>query len=198
MNELWMTVVAIALVGAGVMAELNLIRIFVDEWLKGRREDPRRSLRKAPQSGTVAPEALGPKLTRLAMSAALLPAAAAVAQGTESALSVQSASEAPVTRLSLGELRLSFTLQPQRDGVPPPSAQETQALTIATNRPSFNDTAGIIPIGHFQLETGYTFAFRNRDDVETLTHSAPELLGRIPLLEDRLELQLGASGYVWS
>ncbi len=55
-----------------------------------------------------------------------------------------------------------------------------------------------MPIGHFQLETGYTFTYRNRDDVETQTHNGPEILGRIPLLEDRLELQIGTSGYVWS
>ena len=36
-------------------------------------------------------------------------------------------------------------------------------------------------IGHFQLETGYTFTFRNRDGIETQTHNAPEILARIPL-----------------
>jgi hypothetical protein len=85
--------------------------------------------------------------------------------------------------------------QPADAGRP---STETQPLTISTNRPSFNDTAGIVPIGHLQLETGYTFTFRNREGIESQTHNAPEILARIPFLEDRLELQLGTSGYVWS
>ncbi len=79
-----------------------------------------------------------------------------------------------------------------------PKPKEEQPLTISTNRPSFNDTTGIVPIGHFQLETGYTFTHRNRDSVETQTHNAPEILFRIPLIDDRLALQVGTSGYVFS
>jgi hypothetical protein len=97
----------------------------------------------------------------------------------------------------LAEPRMSLVMQPQ-----PPAEERKEAtqppLTISTSRPTFDDTAGIVPIGHFQLETGYTFTFRNRDNVETQTHNAPEILARLPLLDDRLEFQLGTSGYVWS
>jgi hypothetical protein len=85
-----------------------------------------------------------------------------------------------------------------RHGHSTPTLPAGGPLTISTNRPSFTDTAGIVPIGHFQLETGYTFTYRDRDGVETQTHNAPELLARVPVLEDRLELQFGTYGYVWS
>jgi hypothetical protein len=71
-------------------------------------------------------------------------------------------------------------------------------LVISTDRPSFSDATGFVPVGHFQLETGYTFTFRNRDGVETQRHNGPEILGRVGVLEDRLELRLITAGYVWS
>lgn len=94
--------------------------------------------------------------------------------------------------------RQSLSQEPLSSSEPSSITPVEQPLTISTNRPSFNDTTSIVPIGHFQLETGYTFTFRDRDDVETQTHNAPELFARIPLLEDRLELQFGTSGYIWS
>jgi Putative MetA-pathway of phenol degradation len=96
----------------------------------------------------------------------------------------------------VGDARLA--LQPAQGASDQPKPAESQPLTISTNRPSFDDTAGIVPIGHFQLETGFTFTFRNRKGVETQTWNAPEVLFRIPFIENRLELQLGTSGYVWS
>jgi hypothetical protein len=88
---------------------------------------------------------------------------------------------------------LSFSVEP---GDPP--ASETKPLTIATDRPGFGDSTSIAPLRHLQLETGYTFTFRSRDGVETQTHNGPEALARIGLMDDRLELRLGTSGYVWS
>lgn len=198
MNESWMTVLCVALVTAGVLAELNLLRIFVGDWVRGRREGRRPSSREVRRTGGTSNTERTPMVPPLALCVLLLPGATAVAQDSGDAGSAQAAGDAAPVRLSLAEARLSFTLQPQASDAPPAPALDSQELTISTNRPSFNDTAGIVPIGHFQLETGYTFTFRDRDEVETQTHNGPELLGRIPLLEDRLELQLGTSGYVWS
>jgi hypothetical protein len=101
--------------------------------------------------------------------------------------------------LSMTPAALSFALQSSQPAAQEPKPAPAEIpLTISTNRPSFDDTAGIVQIGHFQLEMGYTFTFRNRDDIETQTHNGPEILFRIPFVEDRLELQLGTSGYVYS
>ena len=70
-------------------------------------------------------------------------------------------------------------------------------LVISTDRPSFDDTAGIVPKGHLQLETGYTFTLNNHG-ADTQTNNAPEILARYTLVEDRFELRLSTSGYVWS
>jgi len=96
---------------------------------------------------------------------------------------------------------VSFAAQPTPETSPTPGPSpsgETKPLTISTNRPSFDDTTGFVPIGHVQLETGYTFTFRHRDGVETQTHDGPEALLRVALMDDRLELQLGWTGYVYS
>jgi len=199
MNGTWTTVLAVVLVTAGVLAELNLLRIFIGDWRKGRREERERDFRAVALAKTRPAAPRG--LTRMRCTACVLalPAATAWAQDARSILSPFTEGVTPSdTRLSLSEPRLSFSLQAQPADMPSAPSAATQPLTISTNRPSFNDTTGIVPIGHFQLETGYTFTFRNRDGVESQTHNSPELLGRIPLLEDRLELQLGTSGYVWS
>lgn len=71
-------------------------------------------------------------------------------------------------------------------------------LAISTDRPSFCDTSGIVPKGHFQLETGYTFTLRDRGGTNSQTSNAPEILARSTIIEDRLELRLSTSGYVWN
>ena len=78
------------------------------------------------------------------------------------------------------------------------NAIENKPLVISTDRPSFCDTAGIVPKGHFQLETGYTFTLRDRDGVNSQTSNAPEMLARYTIIEDRLEFRLSTSGYVWN
>ncbi|MGH7244589.1 MAG: transporter [Phycisphaerales bacterium] len=78
------------------------------------------------------------------------------------------------------------------------STAEVKPLVISTDRPSFCDTTGIVPNGHFQLETGYTFTLNNHSGVNTQTQNAPEILARYTLIDDRLELRLSTSGYVWS
>jgi Putative MetA-pathway of phenol degradation len=101
--------------------------------------------------------------------------------------------------VSMAPSALSFAQQPPQGTAeqPRPPAEE-RPLTISTNRPSFTDTTGFVPSGHLQLEMGYTFTLRDRDGVETRTHNGPEVLFRVPLIEDRLELQFGTSGYVYS
>jgi hypothetical protein len=71
-------------------------------------------------------------------------------------------------------------------------------LVISTDRPGFCDTAGIVPKGHFQLETGYTFTLRDREGTNSQTNNAPEILARYTIIEDRLELRVSTSGYVWN
>jgi hypothetical protein len=182
MNDRVVILISAGIVTLGVVAELNLLRIFVVDWLRGRREERApspRARRTRDRSRDAAAGRNGPSRFRraaLAAAAVLTLAPAAHADSPESRL--------PETSLLLSQ--------------PPEPPKEAAPLTIFTNRPSFNDTTGIVPIGHFQLETGYTFTFRDRDGVETQTHNAPELLARIPIIDDRLELQFGTSGYVWS
>ncbi len=59
---------------------------------------------------------------------------------------------------------------------------------IATDRPSFSLSAGTVPKGRVQFETGYTFSF---DDTRsnTTTHTFPETLVRIGL-SDTFEMRL--------
>jgi hypothetical protein len=92
---------------------------------------------------------------------------------------------------------LSFAASPtlaqapadQPAGVPAP-------LTISSDRPSFGDGTGIAPLGHLQVETGYTFTHRDRDGAETDRHNGPEGLIRVGLIEDRLEVRAVWSGLV--
>jgi len=78
------------------------------------------------------------------------------------------------------------------------ASPDAKPLVISTDRPSLCDTSGIVPKGHFQLETGYTFTLNNHSGVNTQTQNAPEILARYTLIEDRLELRISTSGYVWS
>lgn len=73
-----------------------------------------------------------------------------------------------------------------------------ESPTISTERPGFTDGSGITPPGRLVLEFGYTYTFRDRRGVEAQTHNGPEILARVGIIEDRLELRVGTSGYVWS
>jgi hypothetical protein len=73
----------------------------------------------------------------------------------------------------------------------PLAAQENDD-TIDTDRPDFTDGTGIIPKGHCQVESGYTFS-RVKDDEAS---SLGEVLVRIPLAE-RVEARLGVNSYDW-
>lgn len=87
------------------------------------------------------------------------------------------------------------------DAPPPDGGKIPEAATevvISPDRGSFSDGTGIQPVLRLNVETGYTFTFRNRDDVETQSHNAPELTLRVGVLEDRLEVRAVTSGYSWS
>lgn len=181
-------VVAVLLVTAGMLAQAHLLRVFVKDWLEVRRQRDRRRLRK---EQTCAP---------MVTPAQPIAAAACAAFGlslTASALAQSAQTPAPTT----ASAHVSPTPNnAQSTPAPELSTSETteSPLTISTDRPSFSDTAGIAPVGHLQLETGYTFTFRDRDSVETQRHNGPELLARVGLIDDRFELRLSTAGYVWS
>jgi hypothetical protein len=80
---------------------------------------------------------------------------------------------------------------------PVPQAEPTP-MVISSDRPSFSDGTGIVPLGHLQVESGYTFTFHVRRDVETQRHNCPEILARVAIAEDRFELRFLTSGYVWT
>jgi hypothetical protein len=79
---------------------------------------------------------------------------------------------------------------------PSPADAQPSSPTISTDRPSFSDGTGLVPHGHFQLETGYTFTRRSDGGVETERHGAPEVLARYRLL-DNLEARLLWGGYLF-
>lgn len=63
---------------------------------------------------------------------------------------------------------------------------------LTTDRPDSTETPDAVDTGRAQLETGYTFSFR--EDVQT--HTLPEALLRIGLLTD-FELRIAWTGWVW-
>lgn len=95
--------------------------------------------------------------------------------------------------IALGSLFLGACALPAAPG----SRQGAAAPpTISTNRPSFSDSASLVPADHVQVETGYTFTKRHRSGTETERHAVPELLLRYRLL-DRLETQVLWGGYAF-
>jgi hypothetical protein len=74
---------------------------------------------------------------------------------------------------------------------------EFKPLIIAPDRPGFSDSTSIAPIGHAQFELGYTYTFRDRGGVQTTTHNGPEVLARVGILDDRLEIRVGTPGHIW-
>jgi hypothetical protein len=200
MQEPWITIVAVLLVVLGVLAELNLARVLIRNWREWRREERARTFRTAPapQEAWVASFAWPLIRPAVAASCAVPVLLGSVALGQDSALT-STPTNPGAERMSMAPAEFSFPQQAPEGAAPQPKpAEEEKPLTISTNRPSFDDTTGIVPIHHVQLETGYTFTFRYREGVETQTHDGPEALLRIPLLDDRLELQVGWTGYVYS
>jgi hypothetical protein len=64
---------------------------------------------------------------------------------------------------------------------------------VEPDRPDFTEGTGIVPLGHWQVEGGVTYAHVEEDE----TTSLGELLVRIPFSE-RVEARLGVGSYDWS
>ena len=166
-------VLPVMLVVAGALADLFLIRVILLDW----RERSRRRAKRRTQRKPNAPAPGRESQRRYTHS-----------RGVCAAVTLVGSSVA--VRAQPGVLPTSD--DPART---PPT--ETDSLTIATDRPSFSDTAGIAPVGRLQLETGYTFTFRDRDGAESQRHNGPEALARFGLLDDRFELRFSTAGYAW-
>ncbi len=198
MHEPWITIVTVQLVALGVLAELNLLRVFLGDWRKGRREERQRLLRPGAQArGAVQPARQGRHWQRRPLIAAgilaLVPGAASSAARPEPEEPAPRILNERAGEFLLRNSMLSFSIQPAEQ---PP--EDSKPLSIAADRPGFSDSSSIVPTGHLQLETGYTFTFRDRNGVETQTHNGPELLARVGILDDRFELRVATSGYAWS
>ncbi|MBL0871639.1 MAG: transporter [Phycisphaerales bacterium] len=185
---------SILLVTAAILAEINLLRVLINDGRESRRTLERRRLR---QTQTCLSMAVAARPVRAAACAAALTLAApALAQTPPPSTGpVLPSASAPQTPLA------GNAASPKAVSAASTAASIKRAspeLTISTDRPSFSDTAGIAPVGHLQLETGYTFTLRDRDGIETQRHNGPELLARVGLIDDRFELRLSTSGYVWS
>ena len=198
MNDSLLLALNTVLVIAGVIAEVHFFRCFVNDWLRNCRERWEHSGRRARPS---LPEArLGEQRSDTFALAAILiggvlPAAHAMRQDGVKDVFVGSVKLDSSTSLSLQEFAAGADTSAGTTLTP---ASESAPLAISTDRPSFSDGSGIVPVGRFQLETGYTFTFRNRDGAKTQRHNGPEVLARVGLVDDRVELRLITNGYVWS
>src|SRR5262249_17931745 len=68
---------------------------------------------------------------------------------------------------------------------------------IATDRPGFSDTASLVPRGHFQIESGYTFSYDREGSTRTINHTMPEIALRTGLT-DWLEFRTQWTGYSYT
>ena len=68
---------------------------------------------------------------------------------------------------------------------------------LVTDRPDFTESTDAIPVGHFQLDAGYSFTNDRESKNRTREHTAPEFLLRIGVVED-FELRIGWEGYGWT
>lgn len=72
MHEPWTTVFSVSSVALALLAGLNLLRIFVGDWLEGRREERPASLRVAPSAAATQPVYERPRPVRRALAACLV------------------------------------------------------------------------------------------------------------------------------
>lgn len=61
---------------------------------------------------------------------------------------------------------------------------------IVTDRPDFTEASSTVGRGVFQIESGYTYAFDDDGTESTIANSFPEMLIRVGVLADWLELRL--------
>lgn len=64
---------------------------------------------------------------------------------------------------------------------------------IITDRPDFTESPAVVPWGHFQLESGYTYSYDDEDGVRGSDQTFPEILLRVGLVKD-FELRVGWVG----
>jgi hypothetical protein len=76
---------------------------------------------------------------------------------------------------------------------PPLAAQGAAQDPIEADRPDFTEGTGIVPLGHWQAEGGFTYSRVEDEETSTLG----ELLVRIPFTA-RMEARLGVGSYDWS
>lgn len=173
--------IATLVVTTGVAASVNLLRIALTDW---RRSDRHHQIAAKRRKKHADQRDQTPRRHALAAAGGFALLAAPMA-----------AAGAPVEPPE-PQPQAASTTAPQLPAEAPPAAEPK--LVISTDRPSFSDSTGIQPLWHLNVETGITFTFRNRDDVETQTFNGPEILLRYGLIEDRLELRASTSGYAWS
>jgi hypothetical protein len=91
MNEPWITILSAALVGLGVLAELNLLRIFLHDWRESRREELARPSHARPRrrATETAPPQWHPGRHWLAACLVALALSAPVARAQEPAVTGQ-------------------------------------------------------------------------------------------------------------
>lgn len=178
---------------AAVLAEINLLRVLIEDWHEARRERVRSGLR---QEQTRQRAATDTRHIHTALAATGLTICGTALGQTPPTPALAAAPAQPTTVQAEPNPAAGSAPTPTLDLADSPPALPTP--TISTDRPSFSDTASIAPVGRLQLETGYTFTFRDRDGVETQRHNGPELLARVGLIDDRFELRLSTAGYVWS
>jgi hypothetical protein len=65
---------------------------------------------------------------------------------------------------------------------------------IVTDRPDFTESSVTVGRGVVQIESGYTYLFDDDGAASLRAHTAPEMLTRIGVLADWLELRIG---YTW-
>lgn len=68
---------------------------------------------------------------------------------------------------------------------------------IATDRPGFSDTASLVPRGHIQIESGYTYSYDDEHHRKVNSNTVPELAFRTGLT-DWLEFRAQWAGYNYS
>jgi hypothetical protein len=97
-NESWITILSVVLAGLGVLAELNLMRIFLRDWREGRRQERARSFRTGPQGRAIDAAPVRRRMTPLGLAACLVALMGPVARGQESAVTGQPGATAAGTQ----------------------------------------------------------------------------------------------------
>lgn len=84
----------------------------------------------------------------------------------------------PLGRLGLPLLATAFAACAVQDGGNRPGAAVAELPPISPNRPTFSDGTSLVPVGHVQLETGYTYTKRTQAGVDSERHNVPEVVLR--------------------